>query len=120
MSLASAVYRTDTDWVALCEFDDLVPNSGVVAWHEGQQVALFYVPGEATELFAVDNHDPRSGANVIGRGIIGNLGGEPVVAAPLYKQHFSLVDGHCLEDPTQALRTWPVRLVEGRVEIGGT
>jgi nitrite reductase (NADH) small subunit len=110
--------NTDTDtWAVLCGLNDLVPYSGVVAWHQGHQVALFYLPGEATELFAIDNRDPRSGANVIGRGMIGHLGGQPVVAAPLYKQHFSLVDGQCLEDPAQGLRTWPVRLVAGRVEI---
>lgn len=120
MSVPSPVYRTDTSWATLCGLDDLVPNSGVVAWYEGQQIALFYLPGQAPELFALDNRDPRSGANVIGRGIIGNLSGEPVVAAPLYKQHFSLVDGHCLEDAAQALKTWPVRLMEGRVEIGAT
>jgi nitrite reductase (NADH) small subunit len=118
MTAATLACPTDVTWAPLCALADLVAHSGVVAWHQGQQVALFYLPGQAPELYAIDNRDPRSGANVIGRGIIGNLGGQPVVAAPLYKQHFSLADGHCLEDPGQALRTWPVRLVGGQVEIG--
>lgn len=119
MSNASLINPAETRWSPLCGLSDLVAHSGVVAWHQGQQVALFYLPGQLQELYAIDNRDPRSGANVIGRGLVGNLGGEPMVAAPLYKQHFSLVDGHCLEDPAQRLRTWPVRLVDGRVEIGG-
>ncbi|MCE3026556.1 nitrite reductase (NAD(P)H) small subunit family protein [Salinicola sp. DM10] len=61
-------------------------------------------------LYAVDNRDPFSGANVIGRGIIGELQGERVVASPLYKQHFRLRDGVCLEHPEQRLQTWPVAL----------
>jgi len=32
-----------------------------------------------------------------------------VVASPIYKQHFRLEDGHCLEDETVQLRTWPLR-----------
>ncbi|MDH4573957.1 nitrite reductase (NAD(P)H) small subunit family protein [Salinicola acroporae] len=127
--------------VRLCSREDLVADSGVVAWHQGHQIAIFYLPGrpEATdepsnrpeavgelstrpeavgelstrpeavgELYAVDNHDPFSGANVIGRGIVGDLNGELVVASPIYKQHFRLRDGLCLEDPDQRLRCWPV------------
>ncbi|WP_445937473.1 nitrite reductase small subunit NirD [Pseudomonas sp.] len=91
---------------------DLVANSGVVAWVDGAQVALFYLPDETSgkQLYAVDNRDPKSGANVIGRGIVGSLAGDLVIAAPLYKQHYRLEDGSCLEYPEQQLRTWPVRL----------
>ncbi|WP_415753971.1 nitrite reductase small subunit NirD [Pseudomonas leptonychotis] len=106
-------------WQAVCARQDLVANSGVVAWIEGGQVALFYLPDEASDqqLFALDNRDPLSGANVIGRGIVGSLAGDLVIAAPLYKQHFRLQDGTCLEYPQQQLRTWPVRLQGDTVEI---
>ncbi|BAN49820.1 nitrite reductase small subunit NirD [Metapseudomonas resinovorans] len=107
-------------WQSLCARQDLVPNSGVVAWMEGAQVALFYLPGEqeGRQLFAVDNHDPLADANVIGRGIVGHLGGSLVIASPLYKQHYRLEDGTCLEYPEQRLRVWPVRLAGDVVEIG--
>ena len=98
-------------WRALCGRTDLVPNSGVVAWVDGAQVALFYLhDAEGELLFAVDNCAPLSGANVIGRGIVGHLGGALVIASPLYKQHYRLDDGACLEYPEQRLRVWPVRL----------
>ena len=115
----ATVQQQGLNWQSLCRRQDLVENSGVVAWADGVQVALFYVPGEACDkqLYAVDNRDPKSGANVIGRGIIGSLCGDLVMAAPLYKQHFRLGDGVCLEYPEQRLRTWPVRLHGETVEI---
>lgn len=130
MTIASAAANTMTQtWQRLCTRADLVPHSGVAAWLETDegpvQVALFYLPGganppqsaaqnppslagHAQELYAIDHRDPFSGANVIARGIVGDLQGEPVVASPLYKQHFRLTDGQCLEDDSVTLRTWPV------------
>jgi len=106
-------------WRPVCQRRDLVANSGVVVWLDGAQVALFYLPDapDGQVLHAIDNHDPRSGANVIGRGIVGQLKGQLVVAAPLYKQHYALADGHCLEAPGERLRTWPVRLHGDEVQI---
>ncbi|TFH85606.1 nitrite reductase small subunit NirD [Billgrantia azerbaijanica] len=111
MTTAAAKTMTRT-WQLLCTRADLVPFSGVAAWVDTTdgpaQVALFYLPGHAQELYAIDHHDPFSGANVIARGIVGDIKGEPVVASPIYKQHFHLTDGQCLEDDSVTLRTWPV------------
>ncbi|MFT8550227.1 nitrite reductase large subunit NirB [Acetobacter okinawensis] len=107
-------------WTELCAQTDLVEKSGVVAWCEGNQVALFYVPQTQDKpacVYALDNHDPFSHANIIGRGLIGEIRGQRVVASPLYKQHFRLEDGQCLEDAAVRLRTWDARLVEGKVQI---
>ncbi|MBK5000564.1 nitrite reductase small subunit NirD [Pseudomonas sp. S31] len=117
MNLSNAVMKTQPTWQAVCQADDLVADSGVVVWLGGEQVALFYLPGQAQAVYALDNRDPRSGANVIGRGLVGSVQGELVVAAPLYKQHFSLESGQCLEDAGQRLRVWPVRLNGGAVEV---
>lgn len=123
MSQSNAVRQESVgrviQWRALCSRQDLVANSGVVAWHDGEQVALFHLPAaNGKTLYAIANKDPRSGANVIGRGIVGSLKGELVIAAPLYKQHFRLEDGACLEYPEQRLQVWPVRLNGDAVEIG--
>lgn len=116
---AHAAQHPAGQWQAVCRRTDLVANSGVVAWHDGSQVALFHLPGtaEGEKVFALDNRDPKSGANVIGRGIIGHLKGGLVIASPLYKQHFRLEDGACLEYPEQQLRVWPARLNGDAVEI---
>lgn len=117
MNLSNAAVKTQENWQAVCQADDLVADSGVVVWLDGAQVALFYLPGLEQSLYAVDNRDPRSGANIIGRGLVGSLQGELVVAAPLYKQHFSLQSGECLEDAGQRLRVWQVRMNGGAVEL---
>lgn len=109
---------TAAPWRPACARRDLVANSGVVALVDGCQVALFYLPqAEGRTLYAIDNRDPKSGANVIGRGIVGHLGGELVVASPLYKQHFRLRDGACVEYPDQSLRAWPARFNGDAVEV---
>ena len=117
MNRANVTVTRQSHWQAVCQVGDLVADSGVVAWLGGEQVALFYLPGHEQTVFAIDNHDPRSGANIIGRGLVGSVGGELVVAAPLYKQHFSLRDGRCLEDDGQRLKVWPVRVRDGQVEV---
>ncbi|MDE1167150.1 MAG: nitrite reductase small subunit NirD [Pseudomonas sp.] len=104
-------------WQAVCSRHDLIAQSGVVVWLDGAQVAVFYVPATDQQVYAIDNHDPESGANVMGRAIVGHLKGHLVVAAPLYKQHYALADGHCLENPAQKLKVWAVRLVGDEVQI---
>lgn len=114
--------ETDVNWQTLCTRADLVEHSGVAAWLETEdgpaQVALFYLPGYAAELYAVDNHDPLGNANVIARGIVGDIKGDAVVASPLYKQHYRLKDGTCVEDDSVKLRSWPVRFDGDQVVIG--
>jgi len=113
----STATQLDNAWQPLCSAADLVANSGVVALAGGEQVALFYLPDTEQKVFAIGNRDPKSGANVIGRGIIGHLQGELVIASPLYKQHYRLSDGSCLEYPEQQLPVWPVRLHGEQVQI---
>ena len=95
-------------WVAVCQLDDIVPNTGVCALVGRHQVAVFRLDDDS--VYAIDNHDPYSRANVLSRGIVGDLKGELVVASPVYKQHFSLTSGLCLEDPGVRVPVYPVRL----------
>ena len=101
----------------LCSLEDLIPGSGVAALYDGQQIALFYLPDEDAEVFAIGNFDPISEANVLSRGIVGDIGGEPVVASPIYKQHFSLVSGRCLEDDQAAVPVYHVQIADGSVVL---
>ena len=86
----------DMQWVPVCRLGDIVPNTGVCALVCGRQVAVFRLDDDS--VFAMDNCDPFSRANVLSRGIVGDLKGELVVASPVYKQHFNLVTGRCIED----------------------
>lgn len=109
----------NTAWRSVCSREDLVADSGVVALIDGEQVALFYLPRAQAgpRIYAIGNRDPKSGANVIGRGIVGHLAGHLVVASPLYKQHFRLEDGACVEYAEQRLPVWPARFNGDTVEI---
>ncbi len=107
-----------TNWEAVCTVNDLVPESGIAVWTSAGPIALFYMPHHWPALFAVDHYDPFSGADVIARGITGDLRGQPVVASPLYKQHFSLRSGRCLEDESVTLHTYPVLLDGDRIQLG--
>ena len=100
------------EWVAVCRLDDIVPNTGVCALVGERQIAVFRLDDDS--VYAISNHDPCSRANVLSRGIVGDLKGELVVASPVYKQHFSLISGQCLEDPAVRVEVFPVRL-EGDV-----
>ena len=109
--------RTETTWIDVCDLDELVPHSGVAALVGKRQVALFLVPYAEPSVYAIGNWDPLGHANVLSRGIVGDLGGELVVASPLHKQHYRLADGSCLEEDVSAGH-YPVRVVDGRVQIG--
>jgi NAD(P)H-dependent nitrite reductase small subunit len=102
-------------WRAVCRLDDLIPDRGVAALVDGALVAVFLLHGG--DVLAIDNLDPFSGADVLSRGIVGDVEGEPTVASPVYKQRFSLRTGRCIDDPAVAVRTWATRLVEGRIEV---
>ena len=101
----------------ICSKTDLIENSGVCALVNGEQVAIFYIPGSEQKVFAIANWDPIGKANVLSRGIIGDLKGKMVVASPLYKQHFDLESGACLEDPDKTVKTYPVSLMNEKVVL---
>lgn len=106
----------DDQWIDVCTLDDLTPNTGAGALVGGQAVAIFRV-GHEKRVYVLSNKDPFSQANVMSRGIIGDLQGERVVASPIYKQHFSLATGRCLEDKDQKLAVYPSKIVDGRVWV---
>ena len=105
-----------TAWTTVCELDALLPDVGVRALVGDDQVAVFRLT-RPTGVFAIDAFDPFSDAPVLSRGIVGDLKGRFVVASPIYKQHFDLRTGECLEDETVAVRTFPVRVVDGHVQV---
>jgi nitrite reductase (NADH) small subunit len=109
-------------WVPVCRVADLTPDRGAAALVGGRQVAVFLLsrlPGHEDtppEVYAIDNRDPYSGANVLARGLVGSADDRPTVASPIYKERFDLRDGTCL-DGDQHVRAWPARIVDGHVQV---
>jgi nitrite reductase (NADH) small subunit len=104
-----------TDWVQICEYDAIYPDTGVCALVDGRQVAVFRL-SDGT-LHAVSNHDPFSGANVLSRGILGDRAGDPKIASPIYKHTFNLRTGVCYEDAGVRLDVYRVRRRRGVIEV---
>ncbi len=103
-------------WIDVCGLIDLIPGSGVCVQVQEHQVALFYL-ANPDQVYALDNYDPIGNANVLARGLTGELNGFAVVASPLYKQHFNLETGVCLEDDSIRVQTYPARIENGRILI---
>ncbi|HBR4175117.1 TPA: nitrite reductase small subunit NirD, partial [Klebsiella pneumoniae] len=102
-------------WQAVCDLDAIPAQAGIGARLGERQIALFRF-GE--RVYALDNREPGSAANVLSRGLLGDVGGEPVVISPLYKQRIRLRDGWPCDGDEQAVRAWPVKVENGKVWVG--
>lgn len=102
-------------WFAVANMEDIPLYSGACALVNDQEIAIFRIQKE--KFFAIANYDPFSQAPVLSRGIVGDLQGEVVVASPIYKQHFSLTTGKCLENKEISVKTWPVKIENNQVCI---
>ena len=102
---------TAVTWHEVCLLSDLSPERGAAALLDGVQVALFRTHDD--HVYALQQLDPFSAANVMSRGIVGSRGDVPTVASPMYKQVFDLRTGECLDavgKEPQPLRSYPVRV----------
>ncbi len=105
-----------SNWTKVIEKSKLTPDAGVCALVNGKQVAIFF-DRKTDQLFAVDNYCPASQANVLSRGLITSVKEVLTVSSPLYKEHFSLTTGVCLEDETLSVPVYGVRVTKGIVEV---
>ena len=104
-------------WNALCQLDDIPPQAGIGARLGTQPVALFRLDDR---VYALDDREPGTQANVLSRGLLGDSGGEPLVISPLYKQRFRLSNGQSLDNPALFQRCWPVKVEQGQVWVAST
>jgi nitrite reductase (NADH) small subunit len=102
-------------WVEVCAVDRLTPGRGACALVGFREVAIFLLSDK--EIFAIDNRDPYSERGVLSRGIVGSRGDRVVVQSPLHKQAFCLHTGVAVDEPHISVEVFPVRIVEGQVEI---
>jgi nitrite reductase (NADH) small subunit len=99
-------------WVSVCTLEDIAPNTGVCALLGRRQVAVVRV-GQGADVHALSNFDPFSKAFVLSRGIVGDRGGVPKIASPMYKQSFDLRTGQCLDDPAVTVPHYDTRVLPG-------
>lgn len=102
-------------WVDVIADADLPAEIGVPALVGTAPVAVFRTYDGA--VHALSNLDPKSGASVMARGIVGSRGDAPTVASPLYKHVFDLRTGRCLDDDSLALACFEARIRDGVVQV---
>lgn len=102
-------------WQAICELAAIPAQAGIGARLGERQIALFRF-GE--QVYALDNLEPGSDANVLSRGMLGDAGGEPMVISPLYKHRIRLRDGRPCDGGEPMVRAWPVKIENGTVWVG--
>ncbi|MEE8304455.1 MAG: nitrite reductase small subunit NirD [Candidatus Tectomicrobia bacterium] len=103
-------------WTLVCRVEDILPDTGVCALVNNEQVAVFRISGSET-LYAISAEDPFSDAPVLARGIVGDINGELVVASPIYKHHFNLSTGQCIEDASVRVKSYAVRVAQDWVLV---
>ncbi len=101
--MATAIAKS---WTPICDLDDIVPNTGVCALVDGEQVAMFRVGTGGGSLRDRQLRSQLGGVACSRAAWSGSLGERTVVASPIYKHHFDLHTGECLEAPEHSVRTY--------------
>lgn len=109
----------DINWVMACYADDVPENGGACVKLGDEQIAIFNFT-RRTEWFATQNQCPHKQQMALSRGMIGSTGDDcdPKVACPFHKKTFSLLTGECLTGEDYQIKTYPVKVDDGKVYIG--
>lgn len=107
------------EWVLACYADDVPANGGACVKLREEQIAVYNFTRRG-EWYATQNLCPHKQQMVLSRGMIGSTGEncEPKVACPFHKNTFSLLNGQCLTNEEYSIKTFPVKVSDGRVYIG--
>src|SRR5688572_30042373 len=104
-------------WFLACKTSDVPDNGGVCVKYGEDQIALFNFTRRG-EWYATQNLCPHRMQMALSRGMIGTQENEPKVACPFHKKTFSLKTGECLNGDECAIKTYAVKVEDGKVFIG--
>ena len=103
-------------WFYACNTDDVPENGGAGVKYKNEQIALFHFT-RLDEWYATQNECPHRKQMALSRGMIGTQNDEPKVACPFHKKTFSLRTGECLNGDECAIKTYEVKVEDGKVFI---
>lgn len=109
--------QTDIEWQVVCRIEDIPQDGGACVLIDGEQIAIYNFSRRG-EWYATQNLCPHKQQMVLSRGMIGTQGNEPKVACPFHKKTFSLKTGACLSGDEYEIKTFPIRVEDGKVYIG--
>jgi nitrite reductase (NADH) large subunit len=104
------------NWVPVGFADDFPIDGGATVKYGKSQIAVFNFASRG-QWYATQNMCPHRKAFVLSRGIIGTAGEEPKIACPLHKKTFSLETGASLVGEEYRIKTFPVKVENGRVYV---
>jgi nitrite reductase (NADH) small subunit/3-phenylpropionate/trans-cinnamate dioxygenase ferredoxin subunit len=97
------------DFRTVCKVADVSHGAGKTVALDGKLIAVFRV---ADEFFAIDDVCPHMGASLAG----GDLE-SGIVTCPWHGWRFRLADGAWADNPRLKIGRYPVRVVEGEVQV---
>jgi 3-phenylpropionate/trans-cinnamate dioxygenase ferredoxin subunit len=99
------------EYVDVANLSDLPADRGYLVSVDDSPIALFLVEGQ---VYAVDDRCPHAGASLA----TGELCDGEVVC-PRHGAMFDVRSGEAVGPPAEEdIRSWPVRVIDGRIEIG--
>lgn len=99
-----------SNWLDVASTDELAPGTRLVVDADGVAVAVFNLDGQ---YFAICDACPHDGGELAN----GELEGE-VIVCPRHGARFSIRTGTVLGPPAyEDLRTYPVRVNQGKVQV---
>lgn len=106
-------------WQAACRVEDVPAEGGACVLIGDEQIAIFHFARRG-QWYATQNRCPHKQQMALSRGMTGSAGEEcePKVACPFHKKTFSLETGQCLSGEDYRIRTYPVKIKNGKVYIG--
>ena len=110
---------TAIEWIPACYIDDVPENGRVCMKHGDEQIAIYNF-SRRNEWYATQNLCPHKQQMALSRGMIGSAGDacEPKVACPFHKKTFSLLTRECLSGDEYQIKTYPVKVEDGKVYVG--
>lgn len=87
-----------------------LPSAGGVSVHVGRHTLAVFRLGD--EIFAIDGVCPHRGAPLASGAVE-----EGKVYCPLHGWGFDLRTGACADNPAKPVRSYPVRVVDGVVQV---
>jgi len=106
-------------WSLACRVEDIPSEGGACVLLGGEQIAIFHFLRRG-QWYATQNQCPHKQQMALARGMTGSLGEhcEPKIACPFHKKTFSLLTGECLSGDEYQIRTYPVKVKDGKVYVG--
>ena len=108
-------HAPDSRFVAVLDADALGDRESLAVWVHGLALLICRV---GRRHFAVANRCPHAGRPLAGGRLSQRPFGRPTLACPVHDARFDLTTGAVRSRLTQKpLETYPVRVVDGRVEV---